>query len=110
MGILSRKHWVLCIRYEHTIFIYCFCHLFVYFLEWSEDCQKNVQLEQNYEELFANHKQILVATLSDVVDYRREYETEDAKASKVDELLDQVTPEQYTYSTYDSARAVISSN
>lgn len=92
------------------LFIVSAICLFI-FLNGLRIVKKNVQLiEQNYEELFANHKQILVATLSDVVDYRREYETEDAKASKVDELLDQVTPEQYTYSTYDSARAVISSN
>ncbi|PAD78352.1 hypothetical protein [Paenibacillus campinasensis] len=67
-------------------------------------------IEQNYEELFENHKQILVATLSDIVDYRREYAAEDMNAGKIGDLLEQVTPEQYTYSTYDSARAVISSH
>ncbi|MNN01424.1 hypothetical protein D3C81_1140410 [compost metagenome] len=73
--------------------------------------KKNVNvIEKSYEEIFANHKQILAAILSDIVDYRHEYESEDAKASQIDELLDPVTPEQYTYSSYDSARAVISSS
>ncbi|WP_339295341.1 hypothetical protein MKY82_01770 [Paenibacillus sp. FSL W7-1279] len=116
---LGAKHWVslaasigFFVLGMSTLFLFIVSAICLFiFLNGLRIVKKNVQLiEQNYEELFANHKQILVATLSDVVDYRREYETEDAKASKVDELLDQVTPEQYTYSTYDSARAVISSN
>lgn len=116
---LGAKHWVslaagigFFVLGISTLFLFIVSAICLFiFLNGLRIVKKNVQLiEQNYEELFANHKQILVATLSDIVDYRREYETEDAKASKVDELLDQVTPEQYTYSTYDSARAVISSN
>lgn len=116
---LGAKHWVslaagigFFVLGISTLFLFIVSAIcLLIFLNGLRIVKKNVQLiEQNYEELFANHKQILVATLSDIVDYRREYETEDAKASKVDELLDQVTPEQYTYSTYDSARAVISSN
>lgn len=116
---LGAKHWVslaagigFFVLGMSTLFLFIVSAICLFiFLNGLRIVKKNVQLiEQNYEELFANHKQILVATLSDIVDYRREYETEDAKASKIDELLDQVTPEQYTYSTYDSARAVISSN
>lgn len=116
---LGAKHWVslaagigFFVLGVSTLFLFIVSAICLFiFLNGLRIVKKNVQLiEQNYEELFANHKQVLVATLSDIVDYRREYETEDAKANKVDELLDQVTPEQYTYSTYDSARAVISSN
>ncbi|MCV4233768.1 hypothetical protein OHJ21_21645 [Virgibacillus sp. LDC1] len=116
---LGAKHWVslaagigFFVLGMSTLFLFIVSAICLFiFLNGLRIVKKNVQLiEQNYEELFANHKQILVATLSDIVDYRLEYETEDANASKIDELLDQVTPEQYTYSTYDSARAVISSN
>jgi len=95
-----------------TLFLFIVSAIcFIIFINGLMNVKRNVKvIEQNYEELFANHKQILVATLSDIVDYRREYANEDTKASNIRELLDQVTPEQYTYSTYDSARAVISSN
>lgn len=65
-------------------------------------------IHEEYEKMFENNKQILLATLSDIVDFRREYEEEDAKADAVSALISQVTPEQYTYSTYDPARAIIS--
>ncbi|MBJ6361783.1 hypothetical protein ACFOQM_10845 [Paenibacillus sp. GCM10012307] len=82
---------------------------FLVFFNGMRNVKKNVSIiEQNYDELLENHQQILVAVLSDIVDYRREYEIEDANASKLDDLLDQITPEQYTYSTHDTARAVIS--
>lgn len=73
--------------------------------------RKNARtIEQNFSDRLINHKEILVAVLSDIVDYRREYEAEDAKAGRIDELLDPITPEQYTYSTYDSARSVLPSH
>ncbi|GKU77775.1 hypothetical protein [Paenibacillus sp. L3-i20] len=115
---LGAKHWVSLVAGIGffllglgTLFLFIVSAICTYiFIQGLRNVRANVKvIEQNYEEIFANHKQILVATLSDIVDYRREYEIEDAKASKVAELLDQVTPDQYTYSTYDSARAVISS-
>ncbi|MFU1795276.1 hypothetical protein ACM1RC_15520 [Paenibacillus azoreducens] len=114
---LGTKHWVSLVAGTcffilgvSTTFLFIVSAICFYiFISGLRTVKKNVNIiEKNYEEIFTNHKQILVATLSDIVDYRREYEAEDANASKIDELLDQVTPEQYTYSTYDSARAVIS--
>lgn len=95
-----------------TVFLLIFSAICLFiFVQGLLTVKKNVKvIEQNYEELLANHKTVLVAALSDIVDYRREYKKEDANAIKIDELLAPVTPEQYTYSTYDSARAVISSN
>ncbi len=116
---LGAKHWLSLIA-GILFFIFGISTLFLFiisaiclfiFINGLRSVKKNVKIiEESYEELFSNYKQILTAALSDVVDYRREYETEDAKAGKIEGLLDQVTPEQYTYSTYDSARAVISSN
>jgi hypothetical protein len=65
------------------------------------------KIEREFAELFENHKQILLAVLSDIVDYRREYEAADANAVLIGELLEPVTPDQYVYSTHDSARTVI---
>ncbi|MEK4975902.1 hypothetical protein [Bacillus sp. FSL K6-6540] len=116
---LGAKHWVslvagigFFILGVSTLFLFIVSAIcLIIFINGLRAVKKNVDIiEKNYVELFENHKQILVATLSDIVDYRREYEIEDTNASKINELLDQVTPEQYTYSTYDSARAVISSN
>lgn len=116
---LGAKHWVslaagvgfLVMGMSTAFLLIVSAICFFVFFNGLRVVKKNVQIiEQNYEELFANHKQILVATLSDIVDYRHEYELADANASKIGELLDQVTPEQYTYSTYDSARAVMTSS
>jgi hypothetical protein len=79
--------------------------VFVYGLFKQRKNKKNI--EKAFAELFENHKQILLAVLSDIVDYRREYEAADANAGKIEEVLDPVTPEQYVYSTHDSARTVI---
>ncbi|MNB98031.1 hypothetical protein D3C75_452730 [compost metagenome] len=116
---LGAKHWIslaACVGSavlgfsSPLLFIVSAICLFI-FMYGIRLVKKNVNvIEKSYEEIFANHKQILAAILSDIVDYRHEYESEDAKASQIDELLDPVTPEQYTYSSYDSARAVISSS
>jgi len=65
------------------------------------------KMAQDYERLLLSCKDILRAVLSDVVDWRLEYAAEDSNAAKVSELLDGITPEQYTFSSLDSARAVI---
>jgi len=65
------------------------------------------KIVREFAELFENHKQILLAVLSDIVDYRREYEAADANSVLIGELLEPVTPDQYVYSTHDSARTVI---
>ena len=78
------------------------------FLENWRRVRKNANvIAQNFAELLENHKQVLAAALSDLVDYRREYEAADADAAKIRELLEPVTPEQYVYSSYDAARTVI---
>jgi len=81
----------------------------IYFFVHLRSIKMNAHIiEQKYTEMLANHKQVLVAVLSDLVDYRCEYATADAKAVKIRELLEPVTPEHYVYSSFDTARVVIS--
>jgi hypothetical protein len=90
------------------LFIFSAICLIIFFASLRRVKKNAKVIEQNFAELLENHKQVLVAVLSDIVDYRREYAEEDAKAVKIRELLDPVTPEQYVYSSFDTARAVIS--
>ncbi|MGX4587611.1 hypothetical protein [Paenibacillus chitinolyticus] len=64
---------------------------------------------EDYDRLLTSCKDILRAVLADVVEWRREYASEDAKAGKVTEFLDSISPEQYSFSSYDNARAVMKS-
>ncbi|WP_420998240.1 hypothetical protein ACKI2N_023840 [Cupriavidus sp. 30B13] len=49
----------------------------------------------------------LKATLAELVEWRREAATRDAVSAQVTQLLDAVSPEQYTLSTHDGTRRVI---
>ena len=65
------------------------------------------RLADEYCALFANSKAILKAALAEVVELRREYAREDAKAESVNVMLGAIRPEQYVCSGYDNVRAVI---
>lgn len=60
-----------------------------------------------YETMFENHKTILLAVLSDVVDYRRAFNKEDSKSDYVEQLLDEVSPDHYIYHTFDLNRNIL---
>lgn len=55
----------------------------------------------------AQCEQALKATLAELVEWRRELAARDAVAVQVTQLLDAISPEQYTLSTHESTRRVI---
>lgn len=69
--------------------------------------RKNIS--NSYDNQKLHSQDILRATLSDVVDYRREYAIEDVKSVKINELLKEISPENYTFTNHDTSRTVISS-
>ncbi|WP_127508881.1 hypothetical protein [Paenibacillus humicus] len=80
--------------------------LFWYLSKRSIDKKRKI-IEEGYVELKESCVQILRAALADTVEWRLEYAEEDAKASLVSEFLDGISAEQYAYSHYDKARAVM---
>jgi hypothetical protein len=54
--------------------------------------------------------QIIRATLAEVVDFRAEFAQRDAESQKVDDFLEQITPEQYVRKLSDSNRKIRISN
>lgn len=83
-----------------------FC--FVYFYLGKKNLQKRKdQIIQEFANLSEQCKQILRASLAELVDWRKEYAQEDENAALVTNLLESITPEQYTFSSYDTARSVV---
>ncbi|MFJ7994707.1 hypothetical protein ACIQY5_21530 [Peribacillus frigoritolerans] len=66
--------------------------------------KKKEQIEINFNQVKEQNEKILRATLAEVVDWRKEYEKQDQNTEKVTNLLNDISPEQYSFSTYDHAR------
>lgn len=64
------------------------------------------KIENDYTAFNANTQQLLRATLAEVVDWRREYAACDQGETKVTELLESITPEQYILNPHGSTRRV----
>lgn len=80
----------------------------LYFYLGKQGLQKRKdQVTEDFKALSENSKQKLLASLAETVDWRKEYAREDENASLVTELLDSIKPEQYSFSSHDSARAVV---
>ncbi|RAV04172.1 hypothetical protein [Paenibacillus sp. YN15] len=80
----------------------------VYFtVNWFRLRKAKEQLVEDYAKLLAHCQEILRAVLSDAVDWRREYASEDGKAAKVTELLGAIEPDQYAFANFDTARRVL---
>lgn len=114
---IEGKHWAALVGGAITTFIgfaapFFFIiavACFVYFyLGYKNLSKRKEQVAQDFDNLFESCSQELRATLAEVVDYRKDYAKEDENAVLVSNLLDTISPEQYTFSTYDSARAIIS--
>lgn len=83
---------------------------FIYFFVTKSALNRfREKLVHEYDRLLEGCRDHLRATLADIVEWRREYAAEDAKAVTVTELLESITPEQYSFSSHDSARSVIQS-
>ncbi|MCH4826772.1 hypothetical protein [Planococcus halocryophilus] len=89
------------------LFLAIFSAGYVY-LGYKEMQKRKAKISQIAKEQFENDKILLRATLAEVVDWRQEYAKEDANASKVSDLLEAVNPEQYSFSRYGNARAILS--
>ncbi|WP_231506265.1 hypothetical protein [Paenibacillus sp. UNC451MF] len=89
------------------LFVFALIGILYFFVSKRNLAKTKEKMKQDYDKLLQSCKDILRAVLSDVVDWRKEYEAEDLNAVKVSELLDEITPEQYTFSGLDNARAVI---
>lgn len=80
----------------------------VYFFLGKKNLQKRKDMVvQEFDNLFEYCKEALLASLAETVDWRKEYESEDQKATLVSEILETITPEQYTFSSHDTARAIV---
>ncbi len=81
---------------------------FVYFgIQYSSLNTRKEKVRQQFENLKSQAGQILRAALAEVVDWRREYQKEDAQSKDVNDILEAISPEQYTLSSHDAARAVV---
>lgn len=113
---LNLKHWaslvggvLLAFMGFGTPFLFIlagFC--FVYFYMGKKNLQKQKDaIIAEFEHLLTSSKEVLLATLAEVVDYRREYAEEDQNALQVSAFLEGISPAQYSFSSYDVARAVV---
>ncbi|MEK4068996.1 hypothetical protein [Peribacillus sp. FSL R5-0717] len=66
--------------------------------------KKKEQIEMNFNDIKEQNENILRAILAEVVDWRKEYEKQDQCAEKVTNLLNEISPEQYSFTTYDHVR------
>ena len=71
----------------------------------------NIQnIEAHFEEKRVKGKQILRATLAEVVDFRAQFKEKDSESEKVIDFLEQISPEQYVAKLSDSSRRIRISN
>ncbi|MFD1705162.1 hypothetical protein ACFSCZ_00160 [Siminovitchia sediminis] len=92
-----------------TPFLFVFAlFCFIYFYKGQKGLQtRKDQIHAEFEKLLTHCTEVLRASLAEIVDWRKEYADEDAYSENVTEFLDEFSSEQYTFSSYDSARAVV---
>jgi len=64
-------------------------------------------IRENIQERHTKAKEVLRGCLAEAVDYRGEHATEDKKAEKLDELLNAITPEDFSSISRDTSRNII---
>ncbi|WP_370295275.1 hypothetical protein [Rossellomorea marisflavi] len=113
---LGVEHWVgLGVGILFTLMGFSVPFLFVlallgfgYFFFGKKNVQKRKdQVAVEFEQLLAHCKQVLLASLAELVDWRTRYSEEDGQAIRVTELLESISPEQYAFSSHDAARSVV---
>ncbi|GIN88224.1 hypothetical protein J6TS2_46100 [Heyndrickxia sporothermodurans] len=113
---LTGKHWAAiagCVLFallglSVPIFfvISLLCGVYFYMGRKNLSKRKDLIIEE-FKVLLEHSKQVLRAMLAETVDWRKEYTQEDQNAVHVSNLLDSITPTQYTFSSHDTARAVM---
>lgn len=63
-------------------------------------------IEKTYEEKREKGSAILRATLAEIVDFRSEFQLKDAESSKVNDFLNQITPDEYVKTVSGSTRKI----
>lgn len=69
-----------------------------------ETARKN--LNDKFEEKRTSGTQIIRASMAEVVDFRREFESKDRESQKVLDFLEQISPDQYVRKLADSSRRI----
>ncbi|MGN1308096.1 MAG: hypothetical protein ACI4V3_10545 [Faecousia sp.] len=64
------------------------------------------EIDRKYEKKREQGKQVIRATVAEIVDFRGEFARKDRESEKVIEFLDQLAPEQYVKKLADSTRRV----
>jgi len=67
---------------------------------------KRLNIEQTFDEKRTNGKQILLALLAEIVDYRIEFTQKDSESTKVLDFLEGITPEQYVKKLSNTTRRI----
>jgi hypothetical protein len=65
------------------------------------------QITENVEERKLKAKEVLRGCIAETVDYRKEHSTEDSNAEKVRQLLNSITPEDFSSVSKETARNII---
>ena len=97
-----------CIPHLNLLMLILGAGCFVYFgFQYKTIDSRKARVRQEFADLKSKTGQILRGTLAEVVDWRREYREQDAQSKVVIDILDSVSPEQYTLSSHDTSRAVL---
>jgi hypothetical protein len=78
-----------------------------YFVTNDKMKKQRSQLDLQYEGMKKDMPQILKAALAEVVDWRKQWATEDAVSSELGLLFDQITPSQFISNSFNKARVVL---
>ncbi len=69
--------------------------------------KKKEQVKKTFEERKKKAKEVLRGCLAETVDYRKELASEDSKAENVRQLLNSITPQDFSSVSQDTARNII---
>lgn len=113
---LYMKHWIALIcgilfafMGFGTVFLFVFAFLGIgYFFISKNNLQKRKdQIANEFANLLTSHSEVLRASLAETVDWRKEYSEEDQNAESIDEFLEGISPERYSFSTHDTVRSIV---
>ena len=82
--------------------------LIIYHFTAKQKVQKLIQkIIENYAQKLESGKQIIRATIAEIVDFRIEFSEKDAESKKVLDFLEQIKPEEYIRRLTNSERKII---
>ena len=82
--------------------------LIIYHFTAKQKVQKLIQKTiENYAQKLESGKQIIRATIAEIVDFRIEFSEKDAESKKVLDFLEQIKPEEYIRRITSGERKII---